>query len=167
MNPAEEIVKYWLQRQGYFLESSISVGYRNREIDILAWHPLHPEKKRHIEVSVGIRMMDPKNTVESKAREYLDKKFDDKEGKIRQKIREKFGGDVPYTRELVVGDVQLKQQGFDEFANACKALGIEVIHFSTPLREVMRDLTSATELNPIIKTVQLCKKFIPCVETDV
>jgi hypothetical protein len=39
MNPAEEIVKYWMQQQGYFVQSSIHIPKgQNREIDILAIH---------------------------------------------------------------------------------------------------------------------------------
>src|SRR3989338_9286501 len=56
MNPAEEIVKFWLQQNGYFVQSSIRVPLgRNREIDILAMHEKE-DKKKHIEVSVAIRM---------------------------------------------------------------------------------------------------------------
>ena len=34
MNPAEEIVKFWLQNAGYFYQSSIRLPH-NKEIDIL------------------------------------------------------------------------------------------------------------------------------------
>ena len=45
MNPAEEIVKFWLQHNGYFVQWSIHVpnGY-NRELDILAIHEKEAKK---------------------------------------------------------------------------------------------------------------------------
>jgi len=38
MNPAEEIVKFWLQQNGYFVQSSIRLK-QNRELDILGSYP--------------------------------------------------------------------------------------------------------------------------------
>ncbi|MEK7075991.1 MAG: hypothetical protein AAB948_04335 [Patescibacteria group bacterium] len=160
MNPAEEIVKFWLQEKGYFVQSSIKVG--RKEIDILAVHSLNPADKRHIEVQVSISPLatDPP---EKEACDYQEKKFDDPN--ITQKIRERFGGDFPYVKEIVKGEVRYRGRDcFKLFSDECSSHGITVIPFSTVLGEVVVALGPGSQLNPIIKTVQLCKKFMPRIE---
>lgn len=155
MNPAEEIVKYWLQQNGYFFESSLKVG--RKEVDLLATHPLHPDQNRHIEVSVSVNMVDPEHTPESKARHYLEHHFEHPD--VKGLVKEKFGTDS-YTRELVVGAVRLKgRDAVREFSDCCSQVGITVIPFSRVLKEVSSSLGSGTQLNCIVKTVQLVKAF--------
>jgi|SRR3989344_6154201 len=158
MNPAEEIVKFWLQQNGYFVQSSIRVprGY-NREIDILAVHEKE-NKRKHIEVSVAIRMQAIGHTVQTLAALYV-KKFDHE--RIVSEVHRKFYANENYAKELVVGEVRLR--GLDvleEFTAECKKSDIEVIPISRILKEIVPDLGGHTHLNPIIKTIQLANKFL-------
>ena len=164
MNPAEEIVKFSLQQQGYFFESSIKVG--RKDIDILAVHPIHPNQRRHIEVSVSINMVDPKNTPESKALHYLNHHFGHPE--IKPEVQKRFGQNLSYKMELVVGDIRLKgRECLAEFTRECKKLDITVITFASILEKIRSNLGTGTEFNGTIKTVQLCKKFMPRSETKI
>src|SRR3989338_10293273 len=103
MNPAEEIVRYWLQEKGYFVQSSIQLG--RKEIDLLAIHNSDRHDKRHIEVSVSIRMVDAINTPRTWALDYNEKKIRDK--RVEEEVQRRFGSQE-YSREVVVGDVRLK-----------------------------------------------------------
>lgn len=155
MNPAEEIVKFWLQGKGYFVQSSIKSG--RKEIDILAVHISNPNDKKHIEVSVSINMVDTKHTPQTKALHYRDCNFE--HPRIKEKVQERFG-DLPYRKELVIGHMKLG--GKDEtlsFIGECSKYEITVINFSSILKDVMSDLGSGTQLNAVIKTLQLYKKF--------
>lgn len=158
MNPAEEIVKYWLQGQGYFVQSSIRVeGGANREIDILAID-LKAKNRRHIEVSVSISMAVFSGDAKTKAAEYT-RKFD--HPSIVKEIKKRFGPDAAYTKELVVGDVAIRHTNVSkEFIEAMAAFDIRVILISDILKEIVPKLGSHIQLNPIIKTVQLTKKFL-------
>src|SRR3989344_6765832 len=99
MNPAEEIVRYWLQEQGYFVQSSIQLG--RKEIDILAIHSKDKNDRRHIEVTVSIKMVDTKNTAQTGAIDYNEKKIRDK--RIEGEVSKRFDSQE-YSREVVVGD---------------------------------------------------------------
>src|SRR3989344_2717853 len=153
MNPAEEIVKFWLQQNGYFVMSSIRVpsGY-NREIDILAVHEKEG-KRKHIEVSVSVRMQAINHTVQTLAEHFV-LKFNNE--RIVSEVRRKFH-DQDYSKELIVGEVRLHgQDAFEEFEAACAKHGIVVISISSILKEAADTLGGHTHLNPIIKTIQLC-----------
>ncbi len=157
MNPAEEIVKFWLQQNDYFIQSSIRVpnGY-NRELDILAVHEKE-SKKKHIEVSVSVRMQAINHTVQTLAEHFVHK-FDNE--RITQEVHRRFYDGV-YSKELVVGEVRLRGQDvLEEFTAECAKFGIQVLPISRILAEVAQTLGGHTHLNPIIKTVQLCKKFL-------
>lgn len=156
MNPAEEVVKFWLQEKGYFVQSSIKVG--RKEIDILAVHALRPEDRKHIEVQVSSNSMATKPP-EQEAQEYQEKKFDDPD--IRQEIHKRFGGDLLYAKEVIKGEVRYRNQDcFELFAHECKKFDIEVIPFSKVLREVADGLGGGEQMNAVIKTVKLCHKFL-------
>lgn len=157
MNPAEEIVKFWLQNTGYFFQSSIRVEKgQNREIDILAMDN-EGNNRKHIEVSVSIKMRDHKNTPKTRAEKFLEK-FN--HPKIKSEAEKKFKNGF-YEKELVVGDITLeKTDGFKEFSEHCKNLKINVIPFSKIIKEVANILKEHNQLNPIIKTVQLCQRFL-------
>lgn len=156
MNPAEEIVKFWLQEKGYFVQSSVKIG--RKEIDILAINQLNPKDRKHIEVSVSIRMVDTKETPQTKALHYKENKFEDP--RVQEEIYKRFGDKTPYSKELVVGDIVLKgRNAVSEFTEECSLLSIKVIPFSLILNEIISGLGSGTQLNSVIKTVQLCNKF--------
>jgi len=158
MNPAEEIVKFWLQKNGYFLQSSIRVDNgRGREIDILATNN-DGKVKRHIEVSVSIEMADFKGNAKTKAEGYI-KKFNHP-SIINQVIR-CFGEGSVYTKELIVGDVAIKKKDvLEEFTRECKKLHIKVIRISEILNEITPELKAQTHLNPIIRMLQISSKFM-------
>lgn len=165
MNPAEEIVKFWLQQNGYFVQSSIHVPKgQNREIDILALHHETYEMK-HVEVSISVRMAVYKGDAAAKAKEYF-KKFE--EARIETEVRRRFGRTGPIKREFVVGNVSIKNRDvLEEFTKECELLNVKVISFSQILNEVASSLGSRNQLNYIIKTVQLCREFMSRAETKV
>ena len=72
MNPSEEIVKFWLQSNKSFIQSSIRLPY-NKEIDILAVD--ENGNKSHIEVSVSVRMANYTRNAQQLAQEFYDKKW--------------------------------------------------------------------------------------------
>ncbi len=156
MNPAEEIVKYWLQENNYFFQSSIKVPKsRGKEIDILAIDNEEKERK-HIEVSVSIRMADYENNPTSKAEDYYKNKFNHPE--VKKEVEARLG--AKYTKELIVGDLTLqKKDCLNEFTEQCKKFGIKVTHISTILNEIIPKLGTETHLNSIIKTTQLVSVF--------
>lgn len=158
MNPAEEIVKFWLQKNGYFIQSSTRVPLgRGREIDILALHE-KDNKKKHIEVSVAVRMQAIGETVETLAVRFA-QKFNHE--RIAAEVHRKFHDNLNYTKELVVGEVRLGGQDvLPEFTAECGKHGILVIPISTILKEIVPDLGGHTHLNPIIRTIQIMNKFL-------
>ena len=156
MNPAEEIVKFWLQQNGYFVQSSIKVG--RKEIDILAIHSVNQSDRRHIEVQVSVSPL-ATEPPDKEAHDYYEKKF--KDPTIEEEIRKRFGSDLPYAREIVKGEVRYRGRDcFKLFSDECQTLGITVVPFSTVLREMTDTVGTGSQLNPIIKTVELCKKFL-------
>ena len=157
MNPAEEIVKFWLQKNGYFVQSSIRVeNGRGREIDILAIDNKGSEK-RHIEVSVSIEMADFKGDARTKAEGYI-KKFS--HPSIVNQVTRIFGENAIYSKELIVGDVAIKKKDLlKEFIEECGKLNIKVKRISEILNEITPELKAHTHLNPIIRTIQICSKF--------
>jgi|SRR3989344_7217410 len=159
MNPAEEIVKFWLQHHGYFVMSSIHVPRgQNKEIDILAIHEKEGRRK-HIEVQVSVHSLNFKRTPQMTALYYKEEKFE--HPKVLQEVHNRFGGDFSYEKELVLGEVSLKGKDvIIPLTDECKSLGITVIPFSQILREVATELGTGTHLNPIIKAIQLCNKFL-------
>ena len=155
MNPAEEIVRYWLQEKGYFVQSSIQLG--RKEIDILAIHNRKKNDRRHIEVTVSIRMVDPKNTAKSWARNYDQKKLRDK--RVEDEVRKRFNS-RKYSREVVVGDVKLRRKaGFQELKEEFRKRKIKAFYFGDIINEITPSLKRSTCLNPIIKTLQLYRRF--------
>ena len=162
MNPAEEIVKFWLQQNGYFIQSSIRVpnGY-NREIDILALHEKLDER-RHIEVSVSIRMQAINHDVETLAAHFA-KKFE--HSTVVTEVQRRFDASKPYTKELVVGEVKISgQDALTQFIAACDKYGITVITIEDILNDIVPKLGGQTQLNAVIKTLQIAHKF-PCSNT--
>ena len=53
MDPAEEIVNLWLQKQGFFVMNHVKIGYRGKEADFLAVNPKR-EMCVHVEVRVAV-----------------------------------------------------------------------------------------------------------------
>ena len=154
MNPAEEIVKFWLQQKGYFLQSSVRLP-RNKEIDILAINKESGERK-HIEVSVSIRMADYKSSPKTKAKEVEERKFNDLT--VKNEVEKKLG--KTYTKEFVVGDITLQGKNqFAEFFSECEKLGIKVIHISDILDEIIPTLGTGSQLNSTVKAMQIVSKF--------
>lgn len=157
MNPAEEIVKFWLQSEGYFFQSSIRVEKgRGREIDILAVD-VNGKNKRHIEVSVSVKMSDYTSNPKTKAEKYSNK-FDLPE--VRKEVENRFGKS-PYKKFLVVGDVSLKKKDeLDEFIKECKKHNITVINIRKILDDIIPVLGTHNNLNSIIRTIQIGHKFM-------
>ena len=151
MNPAEEIVKFWLQINKYFMQSSIRLP-QNREIDILAVD--EDGNKSHIEVSVSVRMANYKMDAKQLAQEFYDRKFHSVEQEVKSRIGEN------YKKKLVVGKVSKGNTDISlEFIQECKNLEIEVILFQNILNEIRPLLLTNSHLNPIIKSVQLTEVF--------
>ncbi|MEK7170115.1 MAG: hypothetical protein AAB767_02405 [Patescibacteria group bacterium] len=152
MNPAEEIVKFWLQEQGYFLQSSIRLP-KNKEIDILAIDP-KTNNKFHIEVSVSVRCANYDKNAEQFTKEFSDRKFDSVEEFVTKILREK------YTRILVVGNISFKNKDIrQEFITECRKLNLEIVLFQDILNKVRPLLGTKTHLNSIIKAIQLAEVF--------
>jgi len=151
MNPAEEIVKFWLQMNGYFLQSSIRLP-RNKEIDILAIDT--KGNKFHIEVSVSVRMANYKFNAKELAKKFSINKF----LSISKEVKSKIGSN--YQKKFVVGKVLRGNKDIrDEFITECKKLNIDVLKFDDILKEVSDSLSTHSHLNPIIKAIQLSKIF--------
>ncbi|MDO8591245.1 MAG: hypothetical protein Q7R65_04720 [bacterium] len=160
MNPAEEIVKFWLQENGYFVQSSIQVG--RKEIDILAIHKKDKKDRRHIEVTVSIRMVDGKGrSVREWIADYKKRKFQPK--KIREIVQERFGSNV-YSKEIIVGEIRLKRnkkkQGFTEFKEECCKRGIKAFYFGDVIKEIEPSLKKGRCLNRVIEAWQLYRRFV-------
>lgn len=153
MNPAEEIVKYWLQSKGYFLQSSIRLP-KNKEIDILVMHP-ETSERLHVEVSVSVRMANYKENAQELAKGFYENKF----LAIQDKVASRLGDS--YKKQLVVGRVSFKNKNIrEEFVKECEKLGVEVLKFEDILGEVSGQLSTHSHLNPVIKTVQLTGIFL-------
>lgn len=151
MNPAEEIVKFWLQSKKCFLQSSIRLP-KNREIDILAVD--EKGNKSHIEVSVSVRMANYKMEAKEVAGYFYERKFQN----VAKEVKERLG--ESYERKFVVGKVAKGNEDITaEFIKECKKLDIEVILFHKVLNEIRPLLLTNSHLNPIIKTVQLTEVF--------
>lgn len=151
MNPAEEIVKFWLQEKGYFLQSSIRLP-KNKEIDILAVNS--KDDKLHIEVSVSVRMANYKLNAKQLAKDFNDRKFKAVASEVEEKLGKK------YKRILVVGKVFLKNDDImNDFVSECKNLNLEILKFENILNEIIPMLSTHTHLNPAIKSVQLASVF--------
>lgn len=152
MNPAEEIVKFWLQEKGYFLQSSLRLA-KNKELDILAIDPKTNEKF-HIEVSVSVRCANYDKNAEEFAKDFSKRKFES----VKNEVEKRLG--QSYKKILVVGKISLgKVDILEEFIQECKKLNIEVILFHTILNDVRPLLLTGSHLNPIIKSVQLTEVF--------
>ena len=151
MNPAEEIVKFWLQNKGYYYQSSIRLPH-NKEIDILSLD--EQGNKSHIEVSVSVRMANYKFNAEQLAQDFYERKFKDVEEEVSKRI-----GSV-YNKKLVVGRVMKGNEDITEdFIKNSKKLGVEIILFKDILNFVRPLLLTNSHLNPIIKTIQLTEVF--------
>ncbi len=152
MNPAEEIVKFWLQENGYFLQSSIRLAH-NKEIDILA---VNTEKKEklHIEVSVSVRMANYDRNPSELAEEFYQRKFIAVENDVAKAFGEK------YSKNLVVGNVSFKNKDIlKEFIKECEKRDIKVITIKEILDVIRPKLSTHTYLNAVIKTIQIAKEF--------
>lgn len=151
MNPAEEIVKFWLQSKKYFMQSSIRLPH-NKEIDILAID--EHGNKSHIEVCVPVRMANYKENAQQVAQGFYDRKFLSIEHEVKNRIGEN------YEKKLVMGNVSYKNKDIAlEFIEECKKLNIEVILFKNILNEVRPLLGTNSQLNVVIKAVQLTEVF--------
>ena len=154
MNPAEEIVKFWLQEQGYFVQSSVRVdGGRGREIDILAMNLAG--HKRHIEVSVSGKQSVLTRTVLAEA-EKKSKKFND--SKIITEIAKRLGENAVYTKEFVIGNIGRGREL--EYSAEMEKLGIKIIPISTVMKDVSPKLQAHRQLNSILQTVGITVSFL-------
>lgn len=152
MNPAEEIVKYWLQSKGYFLQSSIRLS-QNRELDILAIN--EKGDKLHIEVSVSVRMANFSKDARDLAEFFNTKKFLETSNEVEVRLGKN------YKKYLVVGKVLFGNEDIkSKFIKECKKLNIEIWDFEKIIAEVSSSLSTHTHLNSIIKTVQLANIFL-------
>ncbi|MBI2639752.1 MAG: hypothetical protein HYW90_02575 [Candidatus Sungbacteria bacterium] len=150
MNAAEEIVKYWLQSKGYFIQSSISLPKR-KEIDILAIHK--NGAAMHVEVSVSIRSVNSKNA-KLLAKEECNKKFKS----VTKEVEARFG--KKFKRVYIRGRIAQNGRDIrDDYAKECKKIGVEVLKFENVLKEAMSGLATPSQFNPIIKTLQLMNEF--------
>ena len=152
MNPAEEIVKHWLQDKGYFLQSSIRLAH-NKEIDILAINK-NKDEKLHIEVSVSVRMANyDKNAVEL-AEHFSERKFLSIKDDVANILGEK------YRKTLVVGNVSYKNKDMlQDFIQECDKRDIKVITIQRILDEIRPSLSTHTYLNSVIKSIQIAQVF--------
>ena len=154
MNPAEEIVKFWLQEKGYFVQSSIHLK-QNREIDILAVDKDGKEKS-HVEVSVSVRSQQFEKNAQQLAQEKYDTKFNTEA--VTQAVEKRLGKN--YKMIFVTGKVAKgKTDITTEFIEECKKLSIEVIRFQDILNDIRPLLGTSSHLNSVIKTVQLTEAF--------
>ena len=151
MNPAEEIVKYWLQSKGYFLQSSIRLP-QNRELDILAIND--KGDRLHIEVSAAVRMANYSRNAEELEDFFNTTKF----LSIAHEAESRLGKE--YKKYLVVGKVLFGNKDIkNEFVDECKKLNINVWDFGEIVTEVSNSLSTHSHLNPIIKAIQLANVF--------
>jgi hypothetical protein len=58
VDPAEEIVHLWLQRQGFFTMHGVEVGYKGKEIDFLGIDPASG-RRVHVEVHASVAPIGP------------------------------------------------------------------------------------------------------------
>lgn len=151
MNPAEEIVKFWLQQKGYFLQSSIRLP-KNKEIDILAIDP--KGNKYHIEVSVSVRMANYKLNAKQLAKHFQQRKFKDVAHEVKKIIGKK------YKKIFVAGELTFKGKSIEkEFIEECGKFNIDILKLRNILCEVIPTLSTHSHLNPVIKSIQLAHIF--------
>ncbi len=148
MNPAEEIVKFWLQNKGYFIQSSIGLPKR-KEIDILAINK--KGDKLHIEVSVSINSINSRDPKALALKEYKNKFKSVNEG-VEAILGKRF------QRIYVRGRINRGRRDIREeyIKEMDKKYGVKILKFEDILKEVSDGLSTRSYLNPIIKTVQLC-----------
>ena len=160
MNPAEEIVKFWLQQNGYFYQSSIRVesikgnpSSRNKEIDILAIHK-DGKIKRHIEVSVSIKSVLTRTTLDEAKKKSA--KFN--HPAVKAETAKIFGDGVEYEKEFVVGNIGKGKA--KEYIEKMKDLfDIKVTPMSEVLESIAPKLHAHHQLNPILQTLRIGKEF--------
>jgi hypothetical protein len=58
VDPAEEIVHLWPQRQGLFTMHGVEVGYKGKEIDFLGINPAGG-RRVHVEVHASVLLLGP------------------------------------------------------------------------------------------------------------
>ena len=123
MDPAEDIVSLWLMKQGFFIRSGVEVGFRGKEIDLLAVDPKN-NRRVHVEVHVSVFPLGPlrpwspakygRMPIEDRIKYYYYNKFvgatEKGTGKllnrcIEKKASEAFGN-KDYERWLVLGQLQ-------------------------------------------------------------
>jgi len=155
MNAAEEIVKYWYQKKGYFLMESIGLP-RGKEIDFLVVK-LSKDSKRildrlHIEVQVSNRSANYRDNPNEIARDYHNKKFKS----VERFVREILGSN--YKMVEVRGKMAYRNKDIrDEYIKLRRKKGVEVILFEKILEEVIGKLRTNTEGNSVIQALQLVK----------
>lgn len=151
MDPAEEIVKYWLQSKGYFLQSSINLP-GGKELDILAIHK--NGEKLHVEVSVSCNSV-VTQTAEKLSVKECAKKFITVKGEVEAILGKN------YKKIYVRGRIGPANSSFREhYVKECKKMNIEIKNFEEILTEISSNFLGCTSLNPIIKTVQLSREFL-------
>lgn len=152
MDPAEELVGLWLQRQGFFVRYGIRVGWHTKEIDFLAINADASEKV-HVEVHASVKPLGPfraygpvrygRKPLRVRVRDYYNDKFvgptDKKSRKLRnrkveERVQKILGTDV-YEKRLVVG-VLHKQDKLSDLKREFLKHGVEVFTIEEVLGEL-------------------------------
>jgi len=152
MDPAEEIVSLWLQRQGFFVMSDVKVGYYGKEIDFLAVNPISG-RKIHVEVHASVFPLAPfrargparygNKPIAERIKHYYNNKFVGATKKetgelLNQCIQEMAAKKLnsrDYERLLVLGKVH-EMDSEDQLRSEFRAYGVEVRFIKEILKEI-------------------------------
>lgn len=155
MNAAEEIVKYWYEKKGYFVMESLKCG--RMEIDLLGIK-LSDNKKKivdriHVGIQVSNRSVNYNKPAWELAKEYHQKFVADK---VKAKVKEILGKN--YHMVEVRGEVAHGKKNIREEYTALRAKkGAVVIPFEDILKDLMDGFGTNTEFNPVIQTLKFLK----------
>ncbi len=164
MYPQEEIVRVWLEEEGFLTMSNIRVG--RREIDLLAMHPVTGEK-RHIEVHVSVKPVGrirsgrhvkiSKQSLSKRVGDIVQRKF---EGAIRKRVKKLLGtGD--YKCYQVWG--KIRGDDPDDVVSEFKKHDVEVVYIKDIIDQLKQKFkqTKRTYQDEVRKYVQLLDEFTP------
>jgi hypothetical protein len=150
MDPAEEIVRLWLQQKGFFLRSGVK-SQGGKEIDFLAINPAE-NTRVHVEVHVGVFPLGPLRPwnpakygewpLDKRVRLFYNKKFvgslPEKAEKLRNRCVEKTVKEIlgkNYEKWLVLGTLH-RRDNEDELKREFKRYGVKVFF----MREILKDI---------------------------
>lgn len=161
MEPENEIVNWWLNRNGFFTLNNIKAAH-NKEIGTLALKfDESGSKILHIEVNCSVgyprNLTLDKSSPEKSVEKYINKKFEDSiiTKRVKKAIKELTGQEKEYTRAVVIGN--LAHSNRSKIVGLLKEKGYAVFKFENILKDVMFNLDKQNYQSGTIRNMQLVK----------